>query len=138
MDATERELYHSGNGDTWHLARDPDSGDPVVKHIPNKPSGGQTSLTEIGTFLANGAHAPERRALLRLIGTLLDERTFASERSSPNEGPERKHGAEDGGYEVDELVERHGISNDQASRLIRQVGPDREKLDTEAEKLTKR
>ena len=42
------------------------------------------------------------------------------------------------GYEVDELARKHGISNDQASRLIRQIGDDREKLDAEAKKLQKR
>jgi hypothetical protein len=110
----------------------------MVKHIPNAASGGQTSLTEIATFLASGSHAPERRALLRLIGTLLDDANFPAERSSSDQGPERKHRAEDGSYEVDDLAERHGISNDQASRLIRQVGPDRDRLDAEAEKLTKR
>ena len=138
MGAVERELYNSANGDNWRLVRHPETGDPVVQHTPNAPSGGQISFTEIGTFLASGAHAPERRALLRLIATLLEEHSFEAERSSASEGPDRKHHNEDGGYEVDELAQRHGISNDQASRLMRQVGQDRDKLDAEAEKLTKR
>jgi hypothetical protein len=60
------------------------------------------------------------------------------ERSSKTGGPERKHVAGREGYEVDELAKKHGISNDQASRLIRQNGDDREAIDAAAEKLTKR
>lgn len=61
-----------------------------------------------------------------------------AERTSKAGGPDRKHVDGREGYEVDELARRHGISNDQASRLIRQIGNDREKLDAEAEKLQKR
>ncbi len=60
------------------------------------------------------------------------------ERSSKRGGPDRKHVGGREGYEVDELARKYGISNDQASRLIRQVGTDREKLEAAAEKLTKR
>ena len=57
-----------------------------------------------------------------------------AERTSKSGGPDRTpEGA--GNYEVDELARKHGISNDQASRLIRQIGTDREKLDAAAEKL---
>jgi hypothetical protein len=59
------------------------------------------------------------------------------ERSSKAGGPDRKDVSESVGYEVGELAQKHGISNDQASRLIRKLGPDREKLDAEAAKLTK-
>lgn len=138
MGVNERELYSSANGDRWFLTRDSDSGDVAVKHVPNTASGGGMSFADIGPFLAAAGHGPQHRELLRLIGTLVDEKSFASERSSSNEGPERKRREEDGGYEVDDLAQRHGISNDQASRLIRQIGSDRDKLDAEAEKLTKR
>ena len=138
MAANERLLYRSSNGDCWHLVRDPASGQPVVKHAPNGASGGQTSLSEVGSFLTRDAHAPERRELLRLIGTLLDSNDFTSERSSSDEGPERKHRDEVGSYEVDDLAERYAISNDQASRLIRQIGPDRNKLDAAAAQLNGR
>jgi hypothetical protein len=138
MGVNERELYRSSNGDSWFLSRDPDTDRPVVKHIPNAPSGGRTSLTEIGPFLATGGSGPEHRELLRLIGTLVEDVSHSFERSSRDEGPDRKRSEEEGGYDVDDLAQRHGISNDQASRLIRQVGPDRDRLDAEAEKLTKR
>lgn len=61
-----------------------------------------------------------------------------AERTSKTGGPDRKHVEGRKGYEVDELARKHGISNDQASRLIRQIGDDREKLDAEAKKLQKR
>ena len=61
-----------------------------------------------------------------------------AERSSKPGGPERKHVAGRKGYEVDELAAKHGISNDQASRLIRQLGDDRDLIDAEAAKLKKR
>jgi hypothetical protein len=35
-----RELYHSSNGDRWHLARDPDTGRVFIRHQANVPSGG--------------------------------------------------------------------------------------------------
>ena len=60
------------------------------------------------------------------------------ERDSKRGGPDRKHADGGIGYEVDELATKHGISNDQASRLIRQIGIEREKLDAAAERLVKR
>ena len=60
------------------------------------------------------------------------------ERESKQGGPDRKHLGGDEGYDVDDLAKKHGISNDQASRLIRQIGTDRAKLDAAAEKLNKR
>jgi hypothetical protein len=70
---TERVLYESSNGDAWSLARDPVSRMPVVKHQPNGSSGGQISYVGIGDFLRGGANGPEHRALLDLVGTLLDD-----------------------------------------------------------------
>ncbi|MEH2571888.1 hypothetical protein V1272_001223 [Bradyrhizobium sp. AZCC 1708] len=69
----ERVLYESGNGDVWALTRDPASKTPVVKHQPNVNSGGQISYSDIGRFLLDGTGGPEHRALLKLIGTLLDD-----------------------------------------------------------------
>lgn len=67
-----RELYHSPNGDRWHLARDPDTGHVFVKHQANLSSGGHMAEIEIGVFLNQG-HGPEHQELLRLIGTLAEE-----------------------------------------------------------------
>ena len=70
---SRKELYRSPNGDCWFLARDPTSGRAFVLHEPNLPSGGRPSQIEIGAFLRSGAGGPEHEALLRLIGTLVDE-----------------------------------------------------------------
>jgi hypothetical protein len=70
---TERLIYESSNGNVWVLARDPASEMPTVKHQPNASSGGQTSYTDTGKFLRDGAGGPEHQALLKLIGTLLDD-----------------------------------------------------------------
>jgi hypothetical protein len=68
-----RELYRSPNGDAWFLSRDPTNKHAFVVHEANTPSGGHRSQIEIGTFLVSGAEsAPERQALLRLIGTLVE------------------------------------------------------------------
>jgi hypothetical protein len=68
-----RELYHSPNGDRWYLVREDHSGRPIVRHEPNVPSGGATSLISVRDFLARG-HGPEQQELLRLIGTLVESR----------------------------------------------------------------
>jgi hypothetical protein len=74
MTYQSRELYRSGpNGDRWSLVREPASGRVFIEHEPNISSGGQTSRMEIGDFLAHGGRGPEHQALLRLIGTLLEE-----------------------------------------------------------------
>lgn len=70
---TERIIYESSNGDVWALALDPASKLPAVKHQPNASSGGQASYTDIGKFLREGVSGPEHQALLKLIGTLLDD-----------------------------------------------------------------
>jgi hypothetical protein len=70
---TGRVLYESANGDLWRLVRNPQSGVAMVEHQPNASSGGRTSLTEVGQFLRVGADGPEQQALLKLIGTLVDD-----------------------------------------------------------------
>jgi hypothetical protein len=56
------------------LAVDARSGVEVagLKHEPNVSSGAQISYTDIGKFLRDGANGPEHQALLKLIGTLMD------------------------------------------------------------------
>jgi len=66
-----RELYHSANGDCWHLVRDDEEGEVFVMHHPNAASGGQSVSIEIGAFLSGGKRDPEHQALLQLIGTLV-------------------------------------------------------------------
>ena len=72
MSLETRQLYASPNGDRWYLARYPESGRVFVQHVPNVPSGGQTTNIELADFLGRGGNAPEHQALVRLIGTLLE------------------------------------------------------------------
>jgi hypothetical protein len=74
MTLERRELYRSApNGDRWSLVRDTASERVVIEHEPNASSGGQTTHIEIEDFLMHGEHSPEHQALLRLIGTLVEE-----------------------------------------------------------------
>ena len=73
MSLETRELYASPNGDRWYLARYADSGRVFVQHVPNVPSGGQPSNIELADFLSRGGNAPEHQALVRLIGTLVEQ-----------------------------------------------------------------
>jgi hypothetical protein len=67
-----REIYRSApNGDRWYLARDTDSGNVFVRHTPNESSGGQAADFALGAFLVGIQESPEKRELLRLIGTLV-------------------------------------------------------------------
>src|SRR4051794_10990018 len=40
----EQELYRSSNGDCWYLVREPGSERMLVRHQPNRASGGRSSL----------------------------------------------------------------------------------------------
>lgn len=71
-----RELYRSPNGDSWYLGREPGDGRAFVIHMPNGPSGGQSSHVELAEFLGRG-NGPEQQALLRLIATLVDVPPYA-------------------------------------------------------------
>ena len=70
MPSGSRELYSSSNGDVWRLVRE---GDRVfIWHQPNASSGGRSSEIDLAAFLTRG-QGPEQQALVRLIGSLLDE-----------------------------------------------------------------
>lgn len=45
-----------------------------IEHEPNVSSGGRTTNIEVADFLTHGGHDPEHQALLRLIGSLVEER----------------------------------------------------------------
>ena len=78
MPAEQRELYNSPNGDRWLLKRDPASGDVFVRHEANVPSGGKRTDIDIGEFLSTGQRNPEHQALLRLIGTLVENKLHSA------------------------------------------------------------
>jgi hypothetical protein len=76
MPGEGRELYQSPNGDRWLLIREPVTDRVLVRHEPNRSSGGKASAVEVGEFLGGG-HGPEQQALLRLIGSLVEAETEA-------------------------------------------------------------
>ncbi len=73
MSLDTRELHRSANGDRWSLVRGAGSGRVVVRHEPNRSSGGLPSDMEVGDFPVRGGLGPEKQELLRLIGTLVDD-----------------------------------------------------------------
>ena len=72
MPLERRELYSSPNGDRWFLRRDPATGNVLIRHEANIPSGGQVTDIDIGVFLSGPGKNPEHQALLHLIGTLVE------------------------------------------------------------------
>jgi hypothetical protein len=66
-----REFAASSNGDRWFIGQDEETGSAYVLHQANRPSGGAVSHFELAAFLGcTNPEAPERQALLRLIGSL--------------------------------------------------------------------
>jgi len=64
--------------------------------------------------------------------TLLFFSTWTTEGQPGSKGPQ---GAESSGHDVDALVRRHGITTEQAVKLIEVIGDDQAKLDAAAQKL---
>jgi hypothetical protein len=50
---SDREIYHSENGDKWLLCKDADQR-VYIQHWANLSSGGKVTRIEIGAFLATG------------------------------------------------------------------------------------
>jgi hypothetical protein len=73
MSLEAKELYASPSGDRWYLARYLDSGRVFVSHLPNLASGGKETTIELGDFLSRPGNPPEKQALVRLIGSLIQE-----------------------------------------------------------------
>jgi hypothetical protein len=67
-------LYRIETGDRWYLARGAEPERVFIRHEPNAASGGQAAELGIAEFLIRGVYGPEHLELLRLIGTLVDER----------------------------------------------------------------
>lgn len=67
MPTLSQEIYHSTNGDRWHLIDDTQSKRIFVRHEANLPSGGRVTDTDIGDFLNAGGSGPEYAALRDII-----------------------------------------------------------------------
>jgi hypothetical protein len=64
-------IYASSNGDQWFLARNVESGQALVRHVPNPGSGGEPVHIEIDAFLRKDRDSPQRQELMRMIGSLV-------------------------------------------------------------------
>ena len=78
-----REFYASSNGDRWLLGRRAGTREACVVHQANVLSGGARTDLDLHAFLGQALGSPQRDALLRLIGTLVDE-----DRTGPKGDPE--------------------------------------------------
>lgn len=58
----------SSNGDRWSLEHNRVSGETVVIHEGNGPSGGQITRTPVSDFLARNVGKPEHDSLVQLLG----------------------------------------------------------------------
>lgn len=82
-----RTLLHArSNGDRWFLCHGADQADVFHFHEPNGPSEGTLVRIEIPDFLSSDAGSPERRSLLRMIGTLVEEGHAPSSVQGPEPG----------------------------------------------------
>jgi hypothetical protein len=59
--ATSTDIYRSSNGDRWRLISDSDTGRRLVRHEPNRASGGPVTEVTIEEFLAVNGPGPETR-----------------------------------------------------------------------------
>lgn len=86
MPTMRTQIHASGNDDRWFLCQGDDAADVFVFHEPNGPSGGSPSRIELAAFLAFGNESPEHRALLTMIGSLVEAGHAGS--APPVRGPE--------------------------------------------------
>jgi acyl carrier protein len=67
MPTCSEEVYHSSNGDQWHLIQEVPSKRIFVRHQANRSSGGSVTDTDIADFLNSGGSGPEYAALRDII-----------------------------------------------------------------------
>ena len=60
-------FYSSSNGDRWLLVRDQASGRSLVRHEPNRASGGSAADIEIDDFFLRDGQGPQHIALRVLL-----------------------------------------------------------------------
>jgi hypothetical protein len=70
-----------------------------------------------------------------MIDSLPQEETIMADDKKKTGGADRRQVAAGEGYEVSYFARKHGISRDDAEKLIKRVGNDREKLNAAATKL---
>lgn len=65
----------SANGDSWALETDPSTGEALVLHKANKPSGGHEDRCTVEQFLEVSAGKPEHDSLLQILGRSEDHQS---------------------------------------------------------------
>ena len=125
--AEARQLYRSPNGDTWFLARDPETGSAYVRHQANAPSGGQVTDIELDAFLS-GPRNPEQDALLRLIGTSILDPHGAEVDDEPPAVNTRREWSDGELNELGDMLVRGVPMEEIADRLRRDQGEVRDKI----------
>ncbi|WP_312408445.1 hypothetical protein [Rhizobium sp.] len=64
----KRDFSVSSTGDRWSLEKHQVSGETVVVHEANAPSGGQVTRIPVADFLNRNVGKPEYEALLQILG----------------------------------------------------------------------
>ncbi|WP_413990817.1 hypothetical protein ACMDCR_01500 [Labrys okinawensis] len=67
MDTDVRPIYTSSNGDRWVLISAPGSGRSLVRHEPNRSSGGKAVEIEVADFILSDGETPQGVALRALL-----------------------------------------------------------------------
>lgn len=67
MTTDTRPIYSSSNGDRWLLVLDPESGRSLVRHEPNRSSGGRAVEVAVDDFLLRDGQSPQGVALRALL-----------------------------------------------------------------------
>ncbi len=67
MSVTKQHIYRSANGDRWTLIIDSASGEKIVRHSANQPSGGKVTDLGVADFLAIRGSGPEFVALRDIL-----------------------------------------------------------------------
>lgn len=67
MDTAARSIYTSSNGDRWVLIHDAGSDRSLVRHEPNRSSGGKAVDIDLDDFLLRDGESPQGVALRALL-----------------------------------------------------------------------
>jgi hypothetical protein len=67
MRVTSTDIYRSSNGDRWRLISDSESGRRLLRHEPNRASGGLVTEVTVEEFLAVDGPGSEFEALRRML-----------------------------------------------------------------------
>jgi hypothetical protein len=67
MVMADRSIYTSSNGDRWVLVHDTGSDRSMVRHEPNRSSGGKAVEIDVDDFLLRDGESPQGIALREML-----------------------------------------------------------------------